>query len=99
MKKIVKKYVEKISEPILKNLIIGIGSFFSATFFSSILRVAIIIVITNFYSKEEFGIWATITSTVAIVSVGGDLGIVNALRNKLSELYASRVVIRIFIIS
>ena len=91
MKNIINKYIEKFSGPSLKNLLIGIGSLFSATLFSSILKVAIIIIITKFYSKEEFGIWATITSTVAIVAVGGDLGIVNALRNKLSELYAKGV--------
>jgi O-antigen/teichoic acid export membrane protein len=91
MKNIIKKYKEKVSEPSLKNLLTGIGSLLSATLFSSIIKVAIIIIITKFYGKEEFGIWATITSTVAIVAIGGDLGIVNALRNKLSELYAGGV--------
>lgn len=45
-------------------------------------------VLARYYTKEEFGIWATITSTAAILATG-DFGITNALRNKISNLYAT----------
>lgn len=72
----------------LSSLLYDISYNLLASIISSLARVSIIIIITSFYSKEEFGIWATITSAVAIIATGGDLGIVNSLRNKLGELYA-----------
>jgi O-antigen/teichoic acid export membrane protein len=42
-------------------------------------------ILSRYYSKEEFGIWATITSTASVIAYG-DFGIINALRNKLSQL-------------
>jgi len=88
LKKIVSKIKNRFVNFNLNSLLFGIGSNMTASLISNLARVGIIIIITRFYSKEEFGIWATITSTIAIVATGGDLGIVNALRNKLSELYA-----------
>lgn len=81
------KIKDKLLNSSTNSLFFGISSNITASLVSNLARVAIIIIITRFYSKEEFGIWATITSTFAIIATGGDLGIVNALRNKLSELY------------
>ena len=44
-----------------------------------------VFLLARYYSMEEFGVWSTITSTAAII-VNGDFGIVNALRNKISNL-------------
>lgn len=73
----------------LNSLFFDIASMMSATTIASVFRMFIIIIILRFFSTEEYGIWATITSTVAVIATGGDLGIVNSLRNKLSELYAN----------
>jgi O-antigen/teichoic acid export membrane protein len=52
---------------------------------TNLTRVGLVIVLSRYYSKEEFGIWAAITSIGAIL-VTGDFGITNALRNKISFL-------------
>jgi O-antigen/teichoic acid export membrane protein len=69
-------------------LLKGIFSMISASIINNLSKVAIIMIITRSYSKEEFGLWATITSVIGVLATGGDLGMVNALRNKLSEFYA-----------
>ncbi|HUC79800.1 MAG TPA: lipopolysaccharide biosynthesis protein [Flavisolibacter sp.] len=53
---------------------------------SNLTRVGLIAVLARIYTKEQFGLWATITSATAIMATT-DLGIGNALRNKLSEFY------------
>lgn len=51
----------------------------------NITRVLLIVILTRYYTKEEFGIWATITSSAAVLATG-DFGITNALRNKISTM-------------
>lgn len=58
---------------------------FTSTLIDSIVRFLIVMILTRYYSKEEFGIWASISSIGAIL-VTGDFGITNALRNKVSSL-------------
>lgn len=53
----------------------------------NVTRVLLIMILTRYYTQEEFGIWATITSTAAVMATG-DFGVVNALRNKISNLIA-----------
>ena len=55
-----------------------------ATSFASILRFSLISILIHYYSQEEFGLWASITSLAAII-VTNDFGIVNVLRNLLSK--------------
>lgn len=58
-----------------------------ASIMVNITRVLLVVLLSRYYSKEEFGVWATITSTAAVIATG-DFGIINALRNKLSFLNA-----------
>ena len=58
-----------------------------ASIIVNLTRVLLVVLLSRYYSKEEFGIWATITSTAAVIATG-DFGITNALRNKLSILNA-----------
>lgn len=58
---------------------------FTSTLIDSIVRFLIVMILTRYYSKEEYGIWASINSIGAIL-VTGDFGITNALRNKVSSL-------------
>jgi len=51
----------------------------------NLIRLGLVIGLTRYFSKEEFGVWATITSLAAIFAYG-DFGITNALRNRLSQL-------------
>lgn len=53
----------------------------------NLTRVILVMVLTRYYSKAEFGVWATITSTAAVLATG-DFGITNALRNKVSIILA-----------
>ncbi|MDR1226372.1 MAG: oligosaccharide flippase family protein [Prevotellaceae bacterium] len=66
------------------------GAFFQgiASILINLARFAIIIILIRYYSKEEFGLWAAITSSAAVIATG-DFGIVNALRNKMSKLIVS----------
>ncbi|GAA4741429.1 lipopolysaccharide biosynthesis protein [Flavisolibacter ginsenosidimutans] len=63
------------------------GSFLmiASNVISNLTRVGLISVLTRLYTKEQFGLWATITSATAIMATT-DLGIGNALRNKLAAL-------------
>lgn len=76
------KYLKKIA---YSNLLKGTISIFGATGLDAICRLGIVFILTRYYSKDAFGIWAAITSIAAVV-VTGDLGITNALRNKISQL-------------
>lgn len=55
----------------------------------NLTRVLLVFLLSRYYSKEEFGVWATITSTAAVIATG-DFGIINALRNKISFLNVER---------
>ena len=44
----------------------------------------LIFILIRFYTQEEFGLWASITSLAAVIMTG-DFGIVNVLRNLLSK--------------
>jgi len=68
-----------------KKVMKGSFSMLLSSFIGNITRLGTVIILSRFYSKEEFGIWATITSTAAVIAYG-DFGIINALRNKLSQL-------------
>ena len=85
----------KVFEPIItilnkrgtrtKNVIKGSFSMLGSSLIGNISRIGLIVILSHYYTKEEFGIWAAITSTASIIAYG-DFGIINALRNKLSEL-------------
>jgi len=53
--------------------------------FSNFLRLALISFLSRYLLKEELGLWVTITSLTAIL-IGGDFGVVGAIRNKFSQL-------------
>jgi O-antigen/teichoic acid export membrane protein len=57
----------------------------AGTAVGSLARFASIAILTRYYSKEEFGLWVAITSFTAI-TITGDFGISNSIRNKLSYL-------------
>jgi len=52
---------------------------------STLTRVGLISILARVYTRDQFGVWVTITSATAIMATN-DFGIGNALRNKLSEL-------------
>ena len=68
-----------------RNTMKGMAFMVSSTGIDAVCRLLLVMILARIYSKDEFGIWATITSTAAIVATG-DLGITNALRNKVSLL-------------
>ncbi|MFK1857922.1 lipopolysaccharide biosynthesis protein [Bacteroides fragilis] len=68
-----------------RNLLRGMFSVLGATGLDAICRLLVVMILVRYYSKESFGVWAAITSVAAIV-VTGDFGIINALRNKISQL-------------
>lgn len=67
-------------------LLSKLSFYFTASLLSSFVRIILILILTKFFGKEEFGIWAVFTSSIMIAAYIGDLGITNALRNKLSFL-------------
>lgn len=67
------------------SLLKGSAAVVGATALDSLCRFGIVLVLVRYYTKEEFGIWAAITSLAAII-LTGDFGITNALRNKISRL-------------
>lgn len=68
-----------------KNVIRGSFTMLLSSLIGNLTRVGTVMILSRSYSKEEFGIWATVTSTAAVIAYG-DFGIINALRNKLSQL-------------
>jgi O-antigen/teichoic acid export membrane protein len=68
-----------------KNVIRGSFSMLGSSLIGNLSRIVIVMILSRYYSKEEFGIWAAITSTASVIAFG-DFGIINALRNKLSRL-------------
>lgn len=68
-----------------KSVMKGSFSMLVSSLVGNLTRLGLVMILSRYYSKEEFGIWATITSTAAVIAYG-DFGIINALRNKLSQL-------------
>jgi O-antigen/teichoic acid export membrane protein len=68
-----------------KNVIRGSFSVLGSSIFGNLTRLGLVMILSRYYSKEEFGIWATITATASVIAYG-DFGIINALRNKISNL-------------
>lgn len=67
------------------NLLRGTVAVLGATGLDAICRLGVVFILAHYYSKDLFGVWAAITSVAAII-VTGDLGITNALRNKIGQL-------------
>lgn len=70
------------------NVLRGASYMLIASIIVNLTRVLLVVLLSRYYTKEEFGIWATITSTAAVIATG-DFGITNALRNKMSILNAN----------
>jgi O-antigen/teichoic acid export membrane protein len=68
-----------------KSVIRGSFSILGSSILGNLTRLGLVMILTRYYTKEEFGIWATINATASLISYG-DFGIINALRNKLSKL-------------
>ena len=66
-------------------LLKGAVAVLGATGLDALCRLGVVFILVHYYSKDLFGVWAAITSVAAII-VTGDLGITNALRNKVSQL-------------
>lgn len=83
--------LKKISKRLLgdgertKGVLSGSMVMVISSFVGTLTRVGLIAILARIYSKEQFGIWVTITSATAIMATS-DFGIGNALRNKLSQL-------------
>lgn len=75
---------EKITEAVHSNLFKGLSWTFVAQIIGNLLRFLLVFVVVRCYTKEEFGLWASITSIAAII-VTGDFGLTNVLRNIASE--------------
>ncbi len=73
-------YRKTFSSPLFR----GISWIFIATSIASVLRFLLIFILIRFYTQEEFGLWASITSIAAIL-VTGDFGITNVLRYRASK--------------
>ena len=65
-----------------KDLLLGSGMMAMSNIVATVSRVGLISLLTRIYTKEEFGLWISITS-IAVVMTNSDFGIGNALRNKL----------------
>ena len=68
-----------------QNVIKGSFSMLGSSILGNILRLGVVMILSRYYSKEEFGVWAAITATASVIAYS-DFGIINALRNKLSKL-------------
>lgn len=66
------------------NLFKGISWVIASSSINSIIQFLLILTLLKFYTQEEFGLWASITS-IATVIIAGDFGIVNVLRNIISR--------------
>lgn len=74
-----------IREARTKNVIKGSFSMLFSSLIGNVTRLGLVMILSRYFSKEEFGIWAAVTSAAAVIAYG-DFGIINALRNKLSQL-------------
>ena len=78
-------YMFKIVENFKQSSLVKSSSWMViASGITSLLRFLLVFVVIHFYSKEEFGLWASITSIAAIL-ITGDFGITNVLRNLISK--------------
>lgn len=68
-----------------KQILLGSGMMTVSSLVNTIARVGMVALLTRIYAREEFGVWAAITSATAIMATS-DFGIGNALRNKLAAL-------------
>jgi O-antigen/teichoic acid export membrane protein len=75
----------KIKDARTKSVMKGSFSMLLSSLIGNLTRLGLVMILSRYYSKEQFGIWATVTSTAAVIAYG-DFGIINALRNKLSLL-------------
>lgn len=75
----------KIKDARTRSVMKGSFSMLVSSLIGNLTRLGLVMILSRYYTKEEFGIWATITSTAAVIAYG-DFGIINALRNKLSQL-------------
>lgn len=75
------KYITKLKEN--SHLLKNISWVFTSSLIGNLLRFALVFIIIKFYSQEEFGLWASITSLAAVI-VTGDFGFTNVLRNIVS---------------
>lgn len=66
------------------NLFKGVSWVIASSIIGNILQFLLIFVLLKFYTQEEFGLWASVTSIAAVI-ITGDFGIVNVLRNIISR--------------
>lgn len=67
-----------------KNLILGSGMMAISNLVIIVTRIGLISLLTRIYTKDEFGLWVSITAITAVMT-SSDFGIGYALRNKLVE--------------
>ena len=67
-----------------KSLLVGSGMATISNVVSIITRLGLIALLTRIYTKDEFGLWVSITSITAVMAYS-DFGVGCALRNKLIE--------------
>lgn len=70
-----------------KSLLIGSTSMLISQGLVALMGIAMTAVVVRYFSPREFGLWALLMSLGGIIA-GLDLGFGNALKNKLSKLYA-----------
>lgn len=68
-----------------RQILLGSGMMMASSLVNTLTRVGIVALLARLYAREEFGVWAAITSATAIIATS-DFGIGNALRNKLAAL-------------
>lgn len=70
-----------------KSLLIGSASMLVSQGLVAIIGIAMTAIVARYFSPREFGLWTLLMSIGGIIA-GLDLGFGNALKNKLSKLYA-----------
>ena len=73
-------FAERINRIIKSSIARDLSWAFTAQIIGNILRFLLIFVVIRCYTKEEFGLWSSITSLAAVI-VTGDFGLTNVLRN------------------
>ena len=67
-----------------KSLVLGSGMMTISNVINIVTRFGLIALLTRVYTKDEFGLWISITSITSVM-VNSDFGVASALRNKLVE--------------
>ena len=67
-----------------KSLILGSGIMTISNIINILTRLILIALLTRIYTKDEFGLWISITSITSVMA-NSDFGVASALRNKLVE--------------